>query len=421
MLSKTDRLYLISLSRIKNIRSILDAFAVNDPALDRFLQQTSSPQRCSSSSDGGSAMLDTKYSNIRGDRIAAVKQIIPPDVARQFQNHDEITSRLAAIYSAEGSLKYLKKASRIHACQQAHMLFLGSAPEGGLQTCILPYACNSRCCPICSRVKSEKTFARAYDTLLEIFERRQTDVRWIVLTIQNPPEGDLDLGIKDILKAFRRLRRPREMNGRRGLSYNCWTEHVDGYIWNLEITHNLEKRSWHPHIHILYGGDFIHWSGLQKEWNRALSPFARIGGIKIKEAYWKDSRGEKHSLMDSHDPVDAIAILKEVCKYTLKPFESHIPKSCILELTEAVFNKRLFGSGGDWRLPPAQARNVDASWILEGGLKKVIDEDPDFWSDKDYQKSILKSCSTSLSMWLRIVRNYDLYYQIQKADSQSPN
>ncbi|MCK4959097.1 MAG: protein rep [Planctomycetes bacterium] len=409
--------YLHDLFSIRDIGRILYAFGINDLALKPLLQKTSGPQTGSSPSGDRFPRLDTTYSNIRGDTLSEMLLIIPPDLAKDFANHERISRHLSAIFLHEGTLKSIRRANRISACQQAHLLFCAKAPKPKTETCLVPYACNSRCCPVCTRAKSSSTFARVHDTLSNLFDRRPIFIRWITLTVRNPPEGDLQHSICDLLKAFRRLRRPREMNGKRGRGWNCWTENVDGYIWNLEVTHNLKERTWHPHLHILYGGDFIYWKDLKIEWEKARRPTGRPGDIKIGEAYWKDDTGKKHRLDGSVDARDALECLMEICKYTLKPFESGIPASCVLELSDAVFNKRLFGSGGDWALPPAQKRDEDPYWALQGGLAKTLRDSANFWDDEEFGHSVLQSCASSRAQWLRVVRNYDVFYWTQIADS----
>lgn len=419
MLNSCDRDYLNSLSRVKNILRILFAFGVDDPALTELLGKSSGPGRTSPASAGEKTRLDTANSNIRGDTLQKCMEIIPPHLASELAKHDEIRTRLCKIFASHPSLKHLKNAKRVNSCQQAHLLFISGAPEEKAETTIVPYCCNKRFCPACSREKSRRTLYRVRNKLGPLFDRRRPEIRWITLTIQNPPEGNLEQGIFDLLKAFRRLRRPHEMNGRRGKSYNCWTESVDGYIWNLEISHNNRARTWHPHIHVIYGGDFVFWGDLKRNWVKALSPSGRSGDVKIGEAYVMTPSGKKIAVRDCEMTADALDCMAEVCKYTLQPFESDIPAAAIIELTESIHNKRLFGSGGDWKLPPEQDRNSVPYWAMEGGLARCL-EDPDGpWADSSYQKSIILSCQSSHAAWLRIIRNYSVFYWIQFELTQS--
>lgn len=418
MLTPRELSYLSSLSRVKNILRILSAFGFRQPALTRLLKKSWRVSANNKPIGRSLDRLDTDFSNIGGDTFCEIRELIPPDLAEELAKHDEIRTRLWKLFSARMEPGSEKRAKALFGCQQAHMVLLNAAPEIKAKACVIPYCCNSRMCPACSREKSRKTFSRIVDTIGPDFEFYTHRVMWVTLTIRNPPEGSLDQGIRDLLKGFRRLRRPKEMNGRRGLHWNCWTEKVEGYIWNLEVSHNMKARTWHPHIHIVFTGDFLPWQELKAEWLKALKPTGRAGDVKIGEAYFKDARGNKISAIDAPDGRYALDCLLEATKYTLKPFESDIPSSCIFELTDAVFRKRLFGSGGSWHLKPEQDRGAPAFWALEGGLAHCLEDVDGPWFDADYQYPIVQACSLNHPSWLRIVRAYQVFYWIQVSESE---
>lgn len=419
VLTPEDQSYLNSLSQVKYILRILFAFGVRDDALTHLLEKTQAAKPQFPPPGGKRTRLDTTKSNISRDTLEKCREILPDDLAKQIAYHDQIRRRLCKIFNSATLPKWLKRANRVNSCQQAHMLFISGASEDKAETLVLPYCCNARFCPACSRERSLRTFNRVLDRLEPEFLRSVPDLRWITFTIVNPQEGDLLPSIVDLLKGFRRLRSPHIMNGKRGLQWNCWTESVDGYLWNLEISHNMKARTWHPHIHVIYAGDFIPWQELKIEWSKALRPTGRVGDIKIGEAYTTSLEGEHQAVRECANPRAAMDCLLEVCKYTLAPFESDIPASCILELTDAIYNKRLFGSGGDWRLPPEQNRNSIPYWALEGGLARCLQDPDSLWTDKSYADSILLSCASSHPVWVQIVRNYEAFYWIQYATTEN--
>lgn len=412
MLTRRERTYLEHLSQVKHIQRILVAFSLDDSILASLLEKLSGVSPNPAAFSRFWNRLDTTNSNFRGDTFCDLRQLIPPDLAKELADHDRIRTHLAKIFSSQIDLTCQKRANRLYACQQAHLLFSNVLPEARQKTTVIPYACNSRFCPACSREKSRRTYNRVVDTLGPLFESHQMHIQWITLTIQNPPAGSLASGVKDLQHAFRRLRRPHEMNGKRGRQWNCWTESVRGYLHNLEVSFNPSNSSWHPHIHIIYSGDFIPWRDLKSEWSKALRPTGRKGDIKIGEAYYVDAHGNKHSCSSSDDARDILECFVEVTKYTLKPFESDIPPARILELTDALFNKRLFGSGGDFLLPPEQLRDTTPYWSLEGGLAACLEDSDSILSDIDYWDSCLKSCESHHKSWLLIVRNYAYFYWV---------
>lgn len=413
MLTSADHSYLEALSRVNKILRILFAFGISDDALTQWLEKTQAAKPPFPASAGKKTRLDNIYSNISRDTLAQCRKILPQDLAEEIGKHDRIRRRLCKIFHEAITPKWIKRANQINSCQQAHMLFIGPGEIDKAETLVLPYCCNARFCPACSRERSVRTFNRVLDKLSPEFERSIPDLRWITFTITNPPEGNLEQGIFDLLKGFRRLRDPHIMNGKRGQQWNCWTESVDGYLWNLEISHNFKARTWHPHIHVIYSGDFMPWRALKIEWEKALRPTGREGDIKIGEAYTVSDMSERQAVRHCANSRAAMDCLREVCKYTLKPFETDIPASCILELTDAIFNKRLFGSGGDWRLPPEQDRNSIPYWAIEGGLARCLEDPEGPWTDDSYSDSIILSCASRHPAWVHIVRNYDVFYWIQ--------
>lgn len=69
------------------------------------------------------------------------------------------------------------------------------------------------------------------------------------------------------------------------------------------------------------------------------------------------------------------AAVKEIAKYNLKPMETYrIAAGQILELTRALHNKRLFGSGGDWELPGL--RKEEPIYSAPIGLGMILHDEP---------------------------------------------
>jgi len=419
MLTKQQIDYLVNLARIRSVDLILDAYGLLSPALGCLLQKSRALRLERRRLSAENLRLDTIISNFSRDTFFDLWRVLPPDLCASLANHDEISRQLAAKFLSMPSETNNKRASRVYSCQQNYMLLDSTQFEAKRRNCIIPYSCNQRFCPECSRKRSRDTYGRVVDHLAFRLKCSKPNLIWVTLTIANPPAGELESGIKALLSAFRRLRQPHVMNGKRGADYNCWTESVRGYLWNLEVSHNSKMDTWHPHIHIIMDSDFIPWQVLKAEWFKALRPTGCAGDVKLGQAFVKMPDGSKRFLSPDGDPRDALDCLIEVTKYNLKPFESDLPAVRIVELADAIFNKRLFGSGGAWHLPPLQSRRFDPSWAVEGGLAHVLQDPESSWADPDCQPHVLRACTRDMSAWLRIIRTYDVLRWIQYSDSHS--
>jgi len=215
---------------------------------------------------------------------------------------------------------------------------------------LVPYSCNSRLCKTCNHRRSLALSARCLDHLRLNCHGlgEQPNILWLTLTIRNPPFGGLESAIVDLLFAFRELRR-----GATHRQTSLWDKSVRGYFWNFEVTMNERSRSWHPHIHVLMDADYMRQADLNATYSDILHRRGRVGKLMLGAAYVTDPSGKRVKPgPGGWDEFAIEAAVLEVTKYNLKPFESsRTSASEIFELTRALHNKRLFGSGGDWTLP----------------------------------------------------------------------
>jgi len=205
-----------------------------------------------------------------------------------------------------------------------------------------------------------------------------------------------------------------------------WKRDVTGYLWNLEITYNAKSKTWHPHIHIVYDGAYIHWSTLVPIWKRYASNRDLIGNANVGSCYllrpvFQPSPGEieigispslereRVSLTkETAKPSELAQVLKEVTKYSMKPFHlKSTPGGAILELTDALHNKRLFGSSGTLDLPPADPG--EKSFRILGGLQKVL-SDPDV-SDATKSRTVARVFADKETA-LHLIHNYETIFYL---------
>lgn len=303
-----------------------------------------------------------------------VRNIEPPTdhlTGALFAHRQKVRRRLASIFSAAGLHDDCRRAGRLSSCGLSRLAFTSTDS----QALLIPYSCAQRVCPTCSRQKSIDRWL----SVLSYISHRPTliglDLRWITLTLRDPAWGTLEKTLPLVLKAFARFRRS-----------EAWSDHVDGSIWNFEITINRRKETWHPHIHVLYDGSFWPWASAKKSWQNHAAARGLEGNANVGQAYCiRDGQKAKPTRTD-----DLQKVLLEVTKYHLKPFDSaDTPSQCILELTYALHNRRLWGSSGSLSIPP-ERRPDNKLWFLLGGLGRLL-QDPEslLWTDPAFNAALV--------------------------------
>lgn len=393
--------YLKELRSVNDIRTLLFVAGFSDDECSAVLDERRTTH------------LDTTISNI-SPRILSH---FPPDFVSDLARIDRVKRRLTAIYARSPVEKMRKKGERIGACAMAFMLLFDLLADRAL---LLPYSCNSRFCPTCSRARSAVLFSRAIDHLSGLWDRsfKTVNLLWITLTISSPQFGSLASGIDDLLYAFRTLR-----IGGSHRQPSLWHRNVKGYLWNLEVTINLRARSWHPHIHVLADAKYMHQPELDALWNMALKKRGRRGRVMIGQAYTTDSSGQVVLPGAGGWCVEQIhAAVKEVTKYQFKAIDSdRITADQVLEMTEALHNKRLLGSGGDWLIPAVDHSSPQYSKAF--GLRQVLtfEECPTATllsqSDPVGVAHFRACCDPFLAAGL--ARTYSASAFVQRADSES--
>lgn len=125
-------------------------------------------------------------------------------------------------------------------------------------------SCGCRLCPHDQRRRSLIMVHRFAPVLLG-----RPNLRYIVFSEKN--SADLVDGIRSLFAAWDRLRRSA-----------FWKHLAIGAIVALEITYNREENTWHPHLNVLFDGEFIPFEDLLEEWIRATRGNGR--GCHIQKA-----------------------------------------------------------------------------------------------------------------------------------------
>jgi hypothetical protein len=407
MAQETHSAYLKALSHVNQIFDIVQALVGSESAATLALWLSTpgcgaAPHGSPSGEAGPSTSPETVLSNIWS--------ILPPKIVSELCRWDGwkkktiaallATKRGSSVATKKKEFNPMRLATRIHLCGES-VLVLGARSEfASAETLAMPARCNSAACPHCARLISAERSSKVFDVLQT---RKPEDLRMMTLTIKNCAQGELIETIQKLHHAFRLFRR--------GTKRGTWKTYIRGYIWNLEVTWNDREKTWHPHIHVLYDGDFYPVDDAGKKW-RAVCETAEIpttenfNGVWIERLYFKDSTGKKRPVESDEEFYMAA---NEISKYNVKPLEGgEIRRADTVELLESLFNVRRFGTSGTLSISEnAKAKKhlttlVDSmikngiygtmpnvpptipNWELLGGLTDVerfakIEADPDFY------------------------------------------
>lgn len=146
---------------------------------------------------------------------------------------------------------------------QCHRWFQGHRCTEGHAWATPGFSCRLRLCPFEMRARSMAALHKFGDVLARLKEPR-----YLVLTVENCALEELRRGIDDLFAAFERLRHS-----------HLWTS-VRGALAVLEVTFNESAVTWHPHLNIIFEGEYISKSELDAVWFRATRGRGRITWIQ---------------------------------------------------------------------------------------------------------------------------------------------
>ena len=218
----------------------------------------------------------------------------------------------------------IKKADRLRQCAT----WLEFAVEGDNMRLHNANFCRVRLCPICSWRKSLKTYAQVRACMAEL--GNDYNYIFVTLTIPNCLPTDLDTTLTRLMEGFNRLTK-----------YKRVSDAVKGYYKGVEVTHNVNDDTYHPHIHCIF----------------AVKPSYFKSRYYIKRDDWLDMwrrAMQDKSIME----VDVRRLYgnvehacAEVSKYAIKPGEIVVDDwsltvDTVRVLDKALNNRRFVGFGG---------------------------------------------------------------------------
>lgn len=169
--------------------------------------------------------------------------------------------------------------------------------------------CGLRWCPLCAHARANYIRHSVGEWL-----PNAEYPKFLTLTIKHSKEP-LGYQVAHLYGAFRRLRQRKAFN-------KC----VTGGIWFFQICRNTQKGEWHPHLHCIITGKYIHFEKIKELWKKITIDSDVINLKTITEP-------------------DHVA--NEVARYASRPAQlSSFGLKQGLELYEAMHSKRLCGKWG---------------------------------------------------------------------------
>lgn len=181
-------------------------------------------------------------------------------------------------------------------------------------------SCNCRLCPHDSRKRSLRLAAR-WETVL----KDCTELRYCVLAERNSP--DLSAGLASLWRAWGRLR-----------TTPLWKQSVKGAVVALEVTFNRDEGTWHPHLNVLFEGEYIPFEALRQIWLEATGDNGQTAFIRAADS----------------------GTLRELLKYVTKLSDIVELPDAVDEFLSATARRRFIRTYGSfYHLPPDETEGTE--------------------------------------------------------------
>lgn len=248
-----------------------------------------------------------KDRNWRGRKILSLKLA---DIFKELQYKDSLIERVA---TCGDTLRFIRQ-------------------EDGSLKLYQAYFCKNKLCPMCNWRRSMKYSYQASRIVDEAMKQEPKGrFLFLTLTVKNVEGEALNSTISQLTKSFDRLFRRAKVK-----------KNLLGYLRSVEVTHNENDKTYHPHIHVLIMVKPNYFSGrgnnyiTQKEWSDMWS-----NSLKVDYTPMIDIRTVKEKGKGLRGAV------LETAKYPTKPIKLDIEnKQVVDDLYNGLYRKRQLGYGG---------------------------------------------------------------------------
>lgn len=270
---------------------------------------------------------------------------------RNWRGRKVLSLKLADIFEDLGYKKSLVE--RVQTC--GDVLRFIRREDGSLKL-YQAYFCKNKLCPMCNWRRSMKYSYQTSRIVDEAIKQKpKARFLFLTLTVKNVEGEALNSTISQLTKSFDRLFRRAKVK-----------KNLLGYLRSVEVTHNEDDNSYHPHIHILMmvrpsyfqsKKDYI----TQKEWGDMWSQ-----SLKVDYTPMLDIRTVKETGKGLRGAV------LETAKYPTKPIKMDIGnKQVVDDLYNGLYRKRQLGYGGLFKIIKKQLALDD---VENGDLVHTSDD-----------------------------------------------
>ena len=245
---------------------------------------------------------------------------------KDWRGRKVLSLKLADIFENLGYKKSLVE--RVQTCGDV-LRFLRR--EDGSLKLYQAYFCKNKFCPMCNWRRSMK-YSYQTSRIVDGAIKQEPKGRFLflTLTVKNTEGEALNSTISQLTKSFDRLFRRAKVK-----------KNLLGYLRSVEVTHNEDDNSYHPHIHVLMmvrpsffqsKKDYI----TQKEWSDMWSQSLKVDYVPMVDIRTVKEKGKGMR-----------GAILETAKYPTKPIKLDIEnKQVVDDLYNGLYRKRQLGFGG---------------------------------------------------------------------------
>ena len=293
---------------------------------------------------------------------------------RNWRGRKIMSLKLADIFAKLGYKKALIE--RVQSCGDV-LRFIRH--EDGSLKLYQAYFCKNNLCPMCNWRRSMKY---SYQTSRIVDEAIKQEPKgrflFLTLTVKNVPGSELNRTLTSLTKSFDRLFKRAKVQ-----------KNLIGYLRSVEVTHNEENNTYHPHIHVLMMVKTSYFAGKlnyisQEEWGQLWSQSLKVDYIPMVDirSVKEKGKGLKGAIL-------------ETAKYPTKPIKLDIENKQVVDvLYNGLYRKRQFGYGGIFKIIKKQLALDDAE---NGDLIHTSDD-----------KNDLSEGTKIVAIWNATKQNYFL-------------
>ena len=245
---------------------------------------------------------------------------------KDWRGRKVLSLKLADIFENLGYKKSLVE--RVQTCGDV-LRFLRR--EDGSLKLYQAYFCKNKFCPMCNWRRSMKysyQTSRIVDGAIK--QEPKGHFLFLTLTLRNVAGNDLNKTLTLLTQSFDRLFRRAKVK-----------KNLLGYLRSVEVTHNENDNTYHPHIHVLMmvrpsffqsKKDYI----TQKEWSDMWSRSLKVDYVPMVDVRTVKEKGKGMR-----------GAILETAKYPTKPIKLDIEnKQVVDDLYNGLYRKRQLGFGG---------------------------------------------------------------------------